>query len=219
MIDFQVNHELEALEHFFSTYVSLHFSATDAATLLSCVALIKRSHAGQVRSDGVAYVTHPLRVALLIGLYECHDRDVLLAALLHDTLEDTDLLPEEIQNLYGEYVLDLVLAVTNPTSVYTDADHRRNEKTRKWEKTMQAPQNVRVIKTFDGLDNLIALKFIPLDQPHYQKIPRWLMQAKEMKLPLAKITNQAAYDLMLQEISDYEKHGFVAGDWSSDHVF
>ena len=55
---------------------------------------------------------------------------------------------------------------------------------------------IRAIKTFDALDNMMCWKSIPQEKIARKKIPRWLKEAKEMSLPLARATNIHAYNLM-----------------------
>ena len=79
--------------------------------LLDC----KIAHAGQVRKyTGIPYYTHPLHVAQI--LIECGvtDEDMLVAALLHDVLEDTDMPERLILDRYGYGVGALVVELTDP---------------------------------------------------------------------------------------------------------
>ena len=68
-------------------------------------------HKGQMRQSGEPYITHPLSVADILS--EMHaDRDTICAALLHDTLEDTDTTKEEIAELFNKEIANLVDGVT-----------------------------------------------------------------------------------------------------------
>ncbi len=99
-------------------------------------------HSTQLRKDGSPYVTHPLAVAELVvemGL----DLDSIIAALLHDTIEDTDATHEEIAKLYGETVADLVEGVTKLTRVqYTSKEEEQMENLRKM--LMAMAKDIRV---------------------------------------------------------------------------
>lgn len=73
-------------------------------------------HRTQRRKDAGAspYINHPIDVAeMLVRIGQVNDPDILAAALLHDTLEDTETEPEEIRKEFGEKVLSLVLEVTD----------------------------------------------------------------------------------------------------------
>lgn len=73
-------------------------------------------HSGQVRKTGEPYVSHPIRVAEIVKHYKglSKNLDVLVAAaLLHDTLEDTDTSYKELKQRFGEDVASIVLEVTS----------------------------------------------------------------------------------------------------------
>ncbi len=77
-------------------------------------------HRYQRRKDEAEspYINHPIEVMqLLWDIGNVRDANVLVAALLHDTIEDTQTRPEEIRNLFGEDVLSLVLEVTDDKSL------------------------------------------------------------------------------------------------------
>jgi guanosine-3',5'-bis(diphosphate) 3'-pyrophosphohydrolase len=93
---------------------------SNSIVLLKAAYFAADKHRGQTRkdSDGSPYINHPLSAALLIaetgGVY---DTDILAAALLHDTLEDTDTTEEELEKQFGSRVLSLVLEVTDDKSL------------------------------------------------------------------------------------------------------
>jgi hypothetical protein len=74
--------------------------------------VIKRYHAGVKRKSGEPFFTHPINVALILLEY-CEDPDAVIAALLHDTVEDTGLSLIQIKIMFGETVAFLVQKVTN----------------------------------------------------------------------------------------------------------
>ena len=73
---------------------------------------IKRYHAGVKRKSGEPFFTHPINAALILLTY-CQDQEAVIAALLHDTVEDTQLSMTNIKALFGEQVAFLVEKVTN----------------------------------------------------------------------------------------------------------
>jgi len=88
--------------------------------LLEAVRFAAEKHRDQRRRDSkkTPYINHPIEVAqLLWEIGEVRDADVLLAAILHDTIEDTDTRPEEISNRFGDEVLSFVLEVTDDKSL------------------------------------------------------------------------------------------------------
>lgn len=73
-----------------------------------------QKHNGQVRkATDIPYITHPFAVAMMLQQAGCK-KEVVLAGLLHDTLEDTSATEEEIQALFGDEVLALVISASEP---------------------------------------------------------------------------------------------------------
>lgn len=89
--------------------------------LLKATAFATLKHDGQFRKNKEAapYITHPLGVCLLLHKYatECRNTPILVAAILHDTVEDTDTTLDEIEIKFGAEVRDLVAAVTDDKSL------------------------------------------------------------------------------------------------------
>ena len=69
------------------------------------------AHRGQIRKDGVPYILHPFEDAAIVSTMT-HDPEVLAAAVLHDTVEDTEATPEIIKALFGDRVYKLVMHET-----------------------------------------------------------------------------------------------------------
>ena len=74
--------------------------------------VIKKYHAGVKRKSGEPFFTHPIAVALILLGY-CQDQDALIAALLHDTVEDTSLSITHVEAMFGKEVAFIVSKVTN----------------------------------------------------------------------------------------------------------
>ena len=91
--------------------------------LLQAASFAARKHTGQTRKgdDAQPYINHPLEVAnLLANIGKVEDFDVLIAAILHDTIEDTGTTEEEITELFGETVCGYVLEVTDDKNLPKD---------------------------------------------------------------------------------------------------
>src|SRR4051812_38562883 len=73
--------------------------------------LAEKAHTGQVRDSGEPYIAHPLAVATVLAELRMDD-DTIIASLLHDVIEDSELAPEIIKEKFGEEVLNLVEGVT-----------------------------------------------------------------------------------------------------------
>ncbi len=88
--------------------------------LLAAAHYAARQHKDQIRkgANSEPYIVHPLEVAkLLADIGGVTDHEVLMAAILHDTIEDTDSTNEEIKSLFGERVCSIVLEVTDDKSL------------------------------------------------------------------------------------------------------
>jgi GTP diphosphokinase / guanosine-3',5'-bis(diphosphate) 3'-diphosphatase len=84
--------------------------------LLTAIKFSANKHRNQRRKgfDAVPYINHPIDVAdILWRIGSVRDIDTIVAAILHDTLEDTDATPSEIETLFGKEVLSLVQEVTD----------------------------------------------------------------------------------------------------------
>ncbi|HEX8368716.1 MAG TPA: HD domain-containing protein [Pyrinomonadaceae bacterium] len=93
---------------------------SDLSKLLQAASFAAKRHSNQKRkgADGEPYINHPLEVAnLLASVGNVEDYDVLIAALLHDTVEDTGTTGEEITGLFGANVCGMVLEVTDDKSL------------------------------------------------------------------------------------------------------
>lgn len=84
--------------------------------LLKAVAFAADKHRFQTRKDSerTPYINHPINVALtLCEVGHESDTDLLVSAILHDTVEDTETTPEEIEKHFGKFVRDIVMEVTD----------------------------------------------------------------------------------------------------------
>lgn len=83
--------------------------------LLKCTNFAALKHSTQRRKDpeGTPYINHPIGVAWLLSEAGVRDSAVLQAALLHDTLEDTETTEQELRDHFGDRITDIVLEVTD----------------------------------------------------------------------------------------------------------
>ena len=121
-----------------------------------------RAHGSQKRKGDstIPYMAHPIAIAIALSRV-IEDEEILIAALLHDTLEDTDFPPEEILQKYGARVLSLVQALSE------DKDHTMSAKDEKatWfsrkakmvHKIAASSWEIQLIKFADQLQNLQCL--------------------------------------------------------------
>ncbi len=117
-------------------------------------------HAGQNRKDGSPFITHPLAVAQIVA-EELHlDTESIVAALLHDTIEDTTATHEELAKLFSPTVADLVEGVSKLTRVhYTSKEEEQMENLRKMFMAMAQDIRVILIKICDRLHNMRTMEY------------------------------------------------------------
>ena len=82
----------------------------------------KEKHKGQYRRTGEEYIVHPLFVAYILTSINA-DKDTIIAALLHDTIEDTDVSKSDIKEKFGDVVAKLVDGVTKINNINVSTDN------------------------------------------------------------------------------------------------
>jgi GTP diphosphokinase / guanosine-3',5'-bis(diphosphate) 3'-diphosphatase len=118
-----------------------------------------RMHAGQSRRSGDPYITHPLAVATILAELGMN-HETVCAALLHDTIEDTDYTLDQLRNDFGDDIAALVDGVTKLDKVkYGEA--AQAETVRKMVVAMSRDIRVLVIKLADRLHNMRTLRYLP----------------------------------------------------------
>ncbi|HRJ77143.1 MAG TPA: HD domain-containing protein [Planctomycetota bacterium] len=140
-----------------------------------------RAHAGQTRDEGVPYATHPLHVALL-GVEECkmRGREEVLAALLHDVLEDhMETTPQDIEKLFGATVAEAVVLLTKMYK--RDGSPKEMGLRRYYEGLRGAPVWVKAVKILDRVHNLRTL---PKSGRGAEHIAQYRKATRENLLPL-----------------------------------
>ena len=117
-----------------------------------------KAHRGQSRRSGAAYFTHPVEVAYNLTLLKMDEKTVA-AGLLHDTIEDTLATPEEIKQLFGEEVYQLVDGVTKIGQVeFASREEKQAENYRKMILAMARDIRVVLIKLADRAHNIKSLE-------------------------------------------------------------
>jgi guanosine-3',5'-bis(diphosphate) 3'-pyrophosphohydrolase len=118
-------------------------------------------HADQRRKSGEHFIVHPTAVAKICAGMRL-DTETLVAALLHDTVEDTSASLEEVKELFGEEVMTLVDGVTKLTGItFTSRDEAQAENYRKMMVAMASDIRVILIKLADRLHNMRTIDAMP----------------------------------------------------------
>ena len=160
--------------------VSAYTPGLDTQRLYRAFTYADAEHKGQLRKDGTPYITHPLAVAEIVadlGL----DADSVIAALLHDTIEDTNATHEEVAKQFGETVAALVEGVTKLSRVqYTSKEEEQMENLRKMFMAMAQDIRVILIKICDRLHNMRTMAY---QTPRKQK--EKALETMEIYAPIA----------------------------------
>lgn len=122
------------------------------------ILLHKNKHQFQRRKNAEKspYINHPIAVATILAECGVADLNILIAAVLHDTVEDTDTSFEEIEEKFGEKVCNLVKEVSDDKSL-PKAERKRLQV----EHAVEASEGARLIKMADKLHNLQTLLVSP----------------------------------------------------------
>ena len=169
-----------------------HISEKDLRRVQEAYELGKKLHEGQKRRSGDPYFSHPIAVAtMLAGLGA--DADTIVAALLHDTLEDTHMTLEIVEKTFGKVVGELVDGVTKLTRAEIGEKPSLDEQIetlRKIFRLMQKDVRIMVIKLLDRLHNMQTIEFLPHEKQ--------MVMAKETMEVYVKIADR----LSMQDVRD-----------------
>ncbi len=166
---------LEILERLEKTY-----NGKDYAMLKHAYDFSRRAHANQKRASGEEYFIHPCTVAgILIDLGL--DAATVVAAFLHDVIEDTPVSEGDIKKEFGEEVLELVVGVTKLDKIqFTSKEEEQAENFRKIFVAMAKDIRVIIIKLADRLHNMRSLNFLSIERQQ-----RMARETLEIYAPLA----------------------------------
>ena len=168
----------------------------DLARIRAAYELAKKGHEGQKRKDGSPYLTHCVAVAEIavdFGL----DEDSIIAALLHDTIEDTSITHDDIEKQFGAAVADIVDGVTKLTRVqYTSKEDEQMENLRKMLMAMAKDIRVILIKIADRLHNMRTMDY---QSPEKQRSKS--LETMEIYAPLAHRLGRQRAKWELEDLS------------------
>jgi len=174
--------------------VSSSYNEKDITLLKKAYVFAAKAHKGQTRRSGEPYLSHPLEVTNMLAEMKL-DRTTLVAGLLHDVLEDTDVTALEVKEAFGQEISDLVEGVTKISRVQESSpEARQAESIRKIIFAMTDDLRVIFIKLADRIHNLKTLKFLAEDK---QK-----QIAKETLEIYAPIANRLGMGKIKAELED-----------------
>lgn len=152
-------------------------------------------HRDQRRRSGEPYINHPVEVALILAHDLRMDEDTICAALLHDTVEDTPATKDQVAEMFGPTVADLVDGVTKLTQVQVSSmDAKQAWNLRKMFLAMSRDIRVVIIKLADRLHNMRTLAALPPD--------RRLFKARETMDVYAPLADRLGISSVKWELED-----------------
>ena len=171
-----------------------HNPKSNIAMIEKAYEYAKLHHGDQCRKSGEPYIVHPLNVAYTIAKLELDD-ETICAALLHDLVEDTDVKREDIVNLFGESVAEMVDGVTKLSRIqYTTKEEQQIEDYRKMFLAMAKDIRVVLIKLADRLHNMRTLKYLSRE--------RQIFNAQETMDLFAPLANRLGIYSIKWELED-----------------
>lgn len=171
-----------------------YLSAADAGLLRSAYNFADRVHQGQFRSSGEPYVTHPIAVAGICAEWKL-DVNTLMAALLHDSIEDCGISKEEIMERFGIATADIVDGVTKLDKMqFNTREEGQAESFRKMLLAMSRDVRVILVKLADRLHNMRTLGGLRPDKQ--RRIGRETMDI------YAPIANRLGINRLYRELQD-----------------
>ena len=173
----------------------------DSERVERAVKIATKAHEGQLRRTGEPYIIHPLAVKKILEEWGM-DEDTIIAGILHDTVEDTEVTLEEIKNEFGDSVAFLVDGVTKLGSIrknMKDLDTYLPETKDNFLRLMIATGNdirVIIIKLADRLHNARTLSALPPD-----KQKKIALETLEIFAPLADRLNMGRLRVELADLA------------------
>ncbi len=174
--------------------LSTYLKPKDIEHVRVAIEFSRTAHQGQVRQSGDPYVTHPINVARILAPLHI-DLQAIIAALLHDVVEDTDLTAEHIAENFGQPVADLVEGLSKLDRIqFETREDAQAENFRKMLLAMARDVRVILIKLADRLHNMRTLDSMVQDKR--ERIARETMEI------YAPIANRLGLNSIYQELQE-----------------
>lgn len=172
----------------------LHHPGLEVTDIERAYHVAKNAHDGQLRKSGDAYITHPVAVAGILASLGM-DKATIIAALLHDTVEDTPYNLTQLRNDFGDEVANLVDGVTKLDKL-TYGENAEAETVRKMVVAMSRDIRVLVVKLADRLHNARTWRFVEAESAR-----RKARETIDIYAPLAHRLGMNAVKWELEDLS------------------
>ena len=185
----------ERYQHLEKTIRGYNISA-DFTQIRAAFEYARDHHGAQLRRDGTPYITHPIQVAQIVAEMRL-DSESIIAALLHDCIEDTDSTYDDIARRFGVTIADIVDGVTKLTRVqYSSMEEEQMENLRKMLFAMSRDIRVILIKIADRLHNMRTMEY---QTPEKQK--KKAFETMEIYAPIAHRLGMQKVKWELEDLS------------------
>ncbi len=154
-----------------------------------------RAHHGQLRKSGIPYIVHPLSAAYILASMRI-DAAIVVAALLHDVPEDTDVTLEEIEKDFGPDIAGMIRGITKLGKLKYRGAERYIENLRKMFVAMAEDVRVMIIKFADRIHNLMTLEVL-----EEKKRYRIALESLEIFAPIAHRLGMGEFKGLLEDLS------------------
>ena len=170
-----------------TTALEIYADRTDVDKIRDAYQVALEAHGGQTRASGEEFVTHTVEVATILAQLRL-DTNTIVAGLIHDTVEDTELSLSDIKNLFGSEVATIVDGVTKLGKVkFRSATEQQVENYRKMLLSMASDARVILVKLADRLHNMRTLEYLSENKQR-----RIALETREIYAPLAHRLGMAA---------------------------
>lgn len=172
-----------------------HLNTEELALVERAYKVAESAHAGQMRDEGTPYIVHPLRVAVsLADELAIYSPRLICGALMHDVIEDSPVTREEIAEMFGEEIAEVVWLLTKFDYVSLPA----------YLSAIEAADDTgaALVKLCDRLDNLRFLAH----SPKAEKKRRYIRTTEQHYLPMAARTNKYLYNELRRLLEEARKH-------------
>jgi len=179
-----------------TTALEIYADRTDVDKIRDAYELALEAHGGQTRASGEEFVTHTVEVATILAQLRL-DTNTIVAGLIHDTVEDTELALSDIETRFGSEVATIVDGVTKLGKVqFRSATEQQVENYRKMLLSMASDARVILVKLADRLHNMRTLEHLSENKQR-----RIALETREIYAPLAHRLGMAAIRWELEDLA------------------
>jgi len=172
----------------------------DQGLIKKAYLIAKKEHKNQKKFGLYPFIVHPLAIFnFIFQELKIKNRDLLIAALIHDTVEDGNNTLNNIKKNFGEKVYRIVKTVTRISSPKENEKERGLLKMKHFKNVVcKGSREAKILGIADKYDNIKNTLLIPPSSIHYKKFDRWLKETKAF-IRLAKTTDKKAFKLLENE--------------------